>query len=842
MTRKKTPWLLVLPLVLLCGCVSPHPHGHDLTPGYQNKSLGLDDRVEDLLTRMTLSEKIELLGGVGFETKAIARLGIPALHMTDGPVGVRWGRATAFPAGIAMAATWDPELIARLGAALAQETKAKGRNVILGPCVNIARLPMAGRNFESFGEDPYLASRLAVHYINGVQKENVVATVKHLAANNQEYQRDSIDTIIDERALNEIYLPAFKDAVEEAKVLAVMSAYNKVNGHYCSENKYLLLDKVKNEWGFKGIIMSDWGATQSSIPTFNNGLDLEMPSATHLSQENLQARIANGALQESTLDDKVRRLIRVMLSIGLFDGYQYDATTLNNDEHRTIAAEVAKAGIVLLKNTPAILPLDLNTVRSVAVIGAHSRVAQTGGGGSSMVSAFHAVSPFDALRDKIGDTVRLTFAPGYRLSEDITPIDARYLFIDKDGARNGLAAEYFANKDLQGAPRRPPIDPQLNFAWGDGPPLPDFPSDNFSARWTGYLKVNEAGRYALEVASDDGVRLYVDDRLVIDEWRDHDVARHSFSTELAANVFYKIRLEYYENTGGASVALGWQRPHDDLLAEAIRAAKNSDIAIVFAGTGHAYESEGFDREDLRLPNDQDTVIQEIARANQNTIVVLATGSPVMMDAWLASVRGVLETWFAGEQAGNAIADVLLGATNPSGKLPMTFPQRWEDCSAFASYKKEDGRTTYSDGIYVGYRHFERQGIKPLFPFGYGLSYTTFHYSDLTLSSRELAADGRLTVRFALENQGHVSGAETAQLYIKSPSTAIDHPEKELKRFQKVTLQPGERKIITFELDEKAFRFFDPNKKAWSTEAGEFAVLIGSSSAHIELTEKFRLRR
>lgn len=810
-------------------------------PPYKNSSLSIDERVEDLLKRMTLEEKIEMLGGTGFETKAIQRLGIPPLNMTDGPLGVRWGQSTAFPSGILMGATWNPELISKLGSAIAEEVKSKERHVILGPCVNIARIPMGGRNFESFGEDPFLTSRIAVDYIKGVQKENVVATVKHFAANNQEHQRDFVNTIVDERALNEIYFPAFKAAVEEANVLAIMSAYNKLNGHFCSENDYLLIDKLKTEWKFKGLVMSDWGAVHSSIPTFNSGLDLEMPTGQYLNKETLLEKIKSGELSESKLDDKVRRILRVMFTIGLFDDYKYDATKLNNAEHKQIALDVAKEGIVLLKNENSILPLDFSKIKSIAVIGPNSNVARTGGGGSSMVSPFYSVSPLEALQKKIGNKVKINFAQGSVLDGDSKPIESKYLFTEKDGKQNELNAEYFDNKNLSGKPVKEVLDSKVYFTWDDGSPFQDFPVDNFSVRWTGYLKVEQAARYTIDVSSDDGVRLYLDDELIIDDWNDHALMTNSYTTLLEANKYYKIKLEYYENGGGAIVKLGWHLPNEDLISEAVSTAKISDVAIIFAGTNANYESEGFDRKDLVLPNNQDELIKQVAAANKNTIVVLATGSPVLMNEWVDNVSGLIEAWFAGEQAGNAIAEVLIGETNPSGKLPMTFPKRWDDCSAFNTYKKEDGTTRYEDGIYVGYRHFEKNKIEPLFPFGYGLSYTTFNYSDLNLSSKEISQDEKLIVRTKIKNTGKVGGSEIVQLYIKDIQSSLDCPEKELKGFKKVYLKAGEEKTIEFALDKSALSFFDPKIKNWVAEASEFEVLIGSSSKEIKLNKKFNLK-
>ena len=819
--------------------------GIKMESAYLNKSLTIEERVDDLLKRMTLEEKIDMLGGTGFETKAIERLGIPPLNMTDGPLGVRWDNSTALPSGILLGATWNPDIVTEFGKVLATETKAKGRHVILAPCVNIARIPMGGRNFESFGEDPFLTSRITVNYIKGVQEENVAATVKHFAANNQEHQRDFVNTIVDERTLNEIYFPAFKSAVEEANVLAVMCAYNKLNGPYCSENDYLLIDVLKNIWKFNGLVMSDWGAVHTSIPVFNSGLDLEMPTGYYLNKETLLEKIKNDELSEAKLNDKVKRILRVMFTIGLFDpDYdrdKYDSTKINTAKHKKVALDVAKDGIVLLKNENSILPLDLNKIKSIAVIGPNSRVAVTGGGGSSMVVPFGSVSPLEALQNKIGDKVKINFAQGSMIDGDTNPIDPKFLFVDKDEKENGLKGEYFTNMNLEGEPARLNIDKIISFIWNDKGPFEDFQKDNFSVRWTGYIKPDKSDKYTFDVSSDDGVRLYIDDKLVINDWNDHAVLTNSYTMELNAGQLYKIKLEYYEKGGGAIVKFGWRKPNDQLIVDALNTAKSSDVAIVFAGTNYNYESEGFDRKDLILPNEQDELIKKVAEVNPNTIVVLTTGSPVLMNEWLDKVDGLVEAWFAGEQAGNAIADILLGETNPSGKLPMTFPMKWEDCSAFNTYKKEDGTTRYEDGIYVGYRHFEKNNIQPLFPFGFGLSYTTFRYNDLKLSSKEINQNDKLTVSLNLKNTGKVKGSEIVQLYVRDIQASVDRPVKELKGFKKVSLNPGEEKNVEFTIDKKELSFFDPKLKDWTAESGEFEILIGSSSQDIKLKEKFNLK-
>lgn len=808
---------------------------------YKNKNASIEERVEDLLKRMTLEEKIEMIGGTGFETKAIERLGIPPLNMADGPLGVRWDNSTALPSGILLGATWNPEIVTEFGKVLATETKAKGRHVILAPCVNIARIPMGGRNFESFGEDPFLTSKIAVNYIKGVQQENVVATVKHFAANNQEHQRDFVNTIVDERTLNEIYFPAFKAAVEEANVLAVMSAYNKLNGSYCSENDFLLVQMLKNNWKFNGLVMSDWGAVHSSISTFNSGLDLEMPTGKYLNKETLLDKIKSGELSQAKLDDKVKRILRVMFTIGLFDNYQYDKSKVNTDEHKKVALDVAKEGIVLLKNENSILPLNPDKIKSVAVVGPNSKVAITGGGGSSMVVPFNSVSPLEALQNKIGDKVKINFAQGLIIDGETNVIENKFLFTDKNQKTNGLNAEYFTNMNLEGNPAKVVVDNEVNFMWNDKGPFEDFPKDNFSVRWTGYLTPDKSETYTFDVGSDDGVRLYIDDELIINDWNDHAYLTNSFTKNLVAGQLYKIKLEYYENGGGAIVKFGWRKPNDKLLVDAINAAKNSDVVIVFAGTNANYESEGFDRKDLILPNKQDEFIEKLSEVNKNIVVVLTSGSPVLMDRWIDKVDGLVEAWFAGEQAGNAIAEVLLGETNPSGKLPITFPKRWEDCSAYPTYKKEDGITRYEDGIYVGYRHFEKNNIKPLFPFGYGLSYSSFKYNDLKLSSKEIDANDKLVVSLKLKNTSKLKGSEIVQLYVKDIKASVDRPVKELKSFKKVSLNPGEEKDVEMIIDKSALSYFDPKTKEWIAESGEFEILVGSSSRDIKLKDKFILR-
>jgi beta-glucosidase len=828
--------LLIIVLIIFDLCNTKIINAQKISP-YKNSKLPIEQRVNDLLNRMTLEEKIDLLAGIGFATKPIKRLGIPSLKMADGPLGVRWDSSTAFPSGICMAATWDTALINKVGKSIGEELKGKGRNVILGPCVNIARIPMGGRNFESFGEDPYLVSRMAVNYIRGVQSEGVAATVKHFAVNNQEFERMFVNVKIDERSLNEIYLPAFKSAVNEGNVMCVMAAYNKVNGNYCTDNHYLLNDKLIEDWKFKGLIMSDWGAVHNSISTFQNGLDLEMPTGDFLNRQTLIAAIKSNLISPNILDDKIKRILTVIFKLGLFEHqFALNKNLINTKKHKEIAYKTAVEGIVLLKNQNNILPLKLKSLKSIAVIGPNASLARTGGGGSSMVTPVYSISPLKAFKNKLPSNIKINFSTGLRLDGDINPIDKKY-FSRSDFIGHGLKAEYYSNKNLEGKPEVVKIDKQINFDWGSGSPFPNFPSDNFSVRWTGNLIAPETGEFLMEVVSDDGVRLYINNKIVIDDWNNHSAQSNVFKINFVKDQIYKISLEYYENGGDALVKLGWRLPNDSLLNNAISAAKKSDAAILFVGTSNNYESEGFDRPNLIMPNGQEELIKKVSAVNKNTIVVVTSGSPVIMDKWLDHVKAVIETWFGGDEIGNAIVDVLLGKFDPSGKLPITFPKKWEDCSAFSSYHKPDSVTVYMDSIFVGYRYFDKNNIIPLFPFGYGLSYTKFDYSNLRINK----ISDKLMITFNLKNIGDLEGAEISQLYIHDLSPKIEKAPRELKRFARIVLKPGEIKTIKFELSKNDFEYFDIGTHSWLSDPGDYELLIGSSSRDIKLRKIFALK-
>lgn len=804
--------------------------------------LQIEGEVEALLKRMTLEEKITLIAGKDMDTNHIGRLGIPSLKMCDGPVGVRWEKSTSFPSSIGIAASWDTDLVSKIAGALAKEVRAKGRHMLLAPCININRVPMGGRNFESFGEDPYLTSRLAVSYVKGLQQQNVIATPKHYACNNQEWERDSIDVKVDERALREIYLPAFEAAVKEGGAWSIMAAYNKVNGFHCTENKHLLNDILKKEWGFKGFVVSDWGATHSTVNAANFGLDLEMPQGDYFNKDLLKVA-KDGNVKESIIDDKVRRILRVMFLAGLFASKSNsDRGALDSPEHREIALQSAKEGIVLLKNESEILPININQIRSIAVIGPNAAVNRHGGGGSSTITPFYSISPLDALGNRVGKKVVINYSLGCKLDFEVSPIDSSALFAKYNGAKvNGLYGEYFNNKDLRGEPLLKRIDEQINFDWGGGSPTKEINKDGFSVRWTGKLVPPSGGECELNIMSDDGVRFYLDGKLLIDSWRDQASEIKNVTVTLEAGHEYDLRIEYYENWGKAVIKLGWCKP-GELLNNAVNAAKKSDMVVIFAGLSNKFESEGFDRNDLNLPASQNELIEKISEVNKNTIVVLNTGAPVLMDKWIDKVPAVIQAWYPGQEGGNAIADVLLGNFNPSGKSPITYPLSWEDCPAYPTYPGREGKTYYSEGIFVGYRYFDKKDIKALFPFGHGLSYTTFQYSNIEVTPCILLDSEVVNVSFDLKNTGEREGAEVAQLYLRDVESSVERPVKELKGFQRVNLKPGEIKKINFKLDKRAMSFYDIRKKDWVAEPGEYEVFVGSSSQDIRLKGRFVLEK
>ena len=801
----------------------------------------IEKRVDALLVKMNLEEKLTLIGGINdFYIQALPRLGLPALRMSDGPLGVHdYGPTTAYPAGIALAASWDVDLARRVGEMMGKDARARGVHFILAPGMNIYRAPMNGRNFEYLGEDPYLASRLAVSLIEGMQSQGVIATAKHFAVNNQEYGRMDHSSDVDERTLREIYLPAFEAAVKEAKVGALMDAYNLVNGVYMFENHFLNNVIAKKEWGFDGIIMSDWGATHDGKAAANGGLDLEMPSALFMNRQTLLPAIQSGEIPITTIDDKVRRILRKAIQFGFSDREQTDRTIpLYSQQGRQLALEEASSGMVLLKNENGILPLEKNRIKTLAVLGPNAYPAVIGGGGSSLTKPFNSVSYLEGISNYLGKSVRVDY-----VIEDLQldEIVKNTQFVASPAGPQGLKGEYFNNDSLEGAPALIRTDERIGFRWAEGSYVDGGPIDHFSVRWSGYFIPRTDDDYKFFISADDGVRLYVNDQRVIDDWQRHGETLDTYSAHLEQGKPYKILLEYFENVGTATARFGIAPATRSLGASTKAAAAKADAVILCMGFDPSSEGEGFDRT-FRLPGGQDAFIQQVAAINKNVIVVLTAGGNVDMTRWIDSVPGLIHAWYPGQEGGTALAQILFGEINPSGKLPASFERRWENNAAFDSYypKKADKRIEYKEGVFLGYRYFDRSKVQPLFPFGYGLSYTTFQYSGLSISPSSADLSAPVNVSFNIKNNGSREGAEIAEIYVGDSHASIPRPVKELKGFAKVNLRPGESRRVSLKLDRRAFSYFDVNKHDWAAEPGDFTIFVGGSSAKIELHGKFSL--
>jgi beta-glucosidase len=831
----------------------------------------IEKRVEGILGQMTLEEKIDILGGVnGFYVRGVPRLGVPQLRMADGPAGVRnFGPATAMAGGIALAATWNPTLAERVGIEIGRDARAKGVHFLLGPGVNIYRAPMNGRNFEYFGEDPFLASRIAVGYIKGVQAQGVSATIKHYMGNNSEFGRNSTDSIIDERTLREIYLPVFEAAVKEARVGAVMDSYNLTNGTYLTANGYLNTDVLRKDWGFDGIVMSDWGATHDALGAANGGLDLEMPSPLFMNRRNLMPAIEQGRLTVATIDEKVRRILRVAVRFSWLDREQTDLTVPRyNQDGRQAALQAAREGIVLLKNDANLLPLSKNTVKSIALIGPAAYPALPVGGGSARVVPFAAVSLLEGLSNAFGTKAQVRYARGVPTTDDLARATL-FSTADKDG-QPGVRVEVFNNADLSGTPTSTRTDRTITVGagpggggvgggggfgggpGGGGPPAFDpanRPSpEPTSTRWTGYYAPETAGSHEVFVEAAGleygGYRLLVDDKLVIDNWQVWKAILTQVSLDLSAGP-HKVVLEQFRTPrgfGGPRLRVGITR-RDALVEPAARAlAAKADVVVAAVGYDPELETEGGDRS-FRLPIGQDELIQELVAANKKTVVVLSSGGGVDMNAWIDRVPALVEAWYPGQEGGTALAEILLGDANPSGRLPVTFERKLEDNPSLGTYYPEPGtrRIVYKEGLFVGYRGYQQSARAPLFPFGYGMSYTTFKYGGLTIQPiASTQGDPRYEVAFDVTNTGPRAGAEVAEVYVGDKHSKQPRPPKQLAGIAKLTLAAGETRRVSVTLGKRALSYYDADARQWRADAGAFDVFVGRSSEQIVLHDTLTL--
>ncbi|HEX6523470.1 MAG TPA: glycoside hydrolase family 3 C-terminal domain-containing protein [Streptosporangiaceae bacterium] len=797
-------------------------------------------RVRELLGQMTLDDKIAMVDGIGISEgttgyvghiAANPRLCVPGLNLEDGPQGVADNvpGVTQLPAPVALAAAWDPSLARAYGVVVGSEEHGKGADVNLGPTVNIVRDPRWGRAFEAYSEDPYLTGQTAVGVIDGVQSQDVMSQVKHIAVYNQETNRNTPadNAIINERTMQEIYLPQFQAAVSQGRAASTMCSYSTINGEYACQNGSLLTNVLDRQWHFPGFVTSDWGATHSTVPSALAGLDMEMPGGTLLGPDYygaaLKQAVQAGQVPTATLNDMVSRILAEMFRFGLFEHPPTGSltTVVTTPGHAAVGRQAAEAGTVLLKNSGGVLPLDRRRDKSVAVIGSDGgQYALTSGGGSAGVIAPYKVTPAQGISKRgAASGVTVSYAQG-----DI-PVSGPLAAVPASAFGSGLAASYYNNITMSGSPVATGTVRNLDLSWDNKSPTPGVNASGWSAKFTGTINLPAAGVYALSLSLTGTASVSIDGKQVFASQTGFGgVTRTSVSLpagKTSIEVGYADSLPF----GSDAMTLGWAPPAD-LLGQAVAAAEHADVAVVFASNS---ETEGADLSNIDLPTNENQLISAVAAANPNTVVVLNTGSAVTMP-WLSQVKGVIEAWYPGQDDGNEIAAVLFGDVNPSGKLPITFPVSLAQvpASTAAQWPGIGGNVQYSEGILVGYRWYTTKGITPLFPFGAGLSYTTFAFSHLAVSR---GLSGRLVVSAQVTNIGHLTGTDVAQLYIGDPASTGE-PAEQLKGYQRVTLKPGQASVVRFTLDRSAFAWWNGQ---WTVTPGSYSLMVGDSSANLPLT-------
>jgi beta-glucosidase len=728
----------------------------------------VEKRVESILQKMTLEEKIDYIGGSqDFYVRAIPRLGVPAIKMSDGPIGLRNdGPATTLAGGIALAATWDPELVEQAGTVLGEDARSRGVHILLGPGANIYRSPRDSRNFEYLGEDPFLAGRTAIAYVKGLQSRGVCATIKHFMGNNQEYDRHNVDSLIDERTMREIYLPTFEAAVKEGHVCAIMDSYNLTNGEHMSQNGYLNNEVAKKQWSFDGVIMSDWDSTYDGVAAVNGGLDIEMPAGAHMNRETLLPAVKAGKVTEATINEHVRRILRRAVQFGWLDREQTDPSIpAYNIKGRAVALEAARSSMVLLKND-GILPLNKSAIKTIAIFGPDAYPTPPVGGGSAAVASFHTVSFLEGLANSAGKGVTVTYSSGIPTTSEMA--DATDLTTAISGGKPGLTSERFMSDNLSGSPAETVVDAHLNFGF-EWPSFYSIPSRFRSVRWTGFYVAKSAGKYEIfaQGPGEDGAyHVFIDDKLVLDNWLRATALVNQTPIELSTGP-HTIRIELRRTFSDPN--LRNRDPATVVKPEVKALASRADAVVVAVGFDASSESEGSDRT-FSLPPAQDALIAAALAANKKTVVVITSGGAVDMASWIDRTPALLESWYPGQEAGNALADILFGEVNPSGKLPVTFDRNLEESAVAHSYyadPPESKKVKYSEGVFIGYRHYEKTKSKPAFPFGYGLSYTTFKYSNLSVTPQSADLSSPVVVGFDVTNSGSREGAEVAEVYVET---------------------------------------------------------------------------
>ena len=805
---------------------------------------------------MTLDEKAGMLAGVDdWHLRGVPRLGIPSIRVTDCGHGVtlcgdRSSPATCFPTGIGMASTWNEALLETAGRVIGRETRALGCSLLLGPKINIHRHPLNGRSFETFSEDPWLAGLLGAAVIRGIQAEGVGACVKAVAANNQQRDQETISSEVDEFTLRELYLRAFQLAIERGRPSAVMTSYNKLNGEYPSESRFLLREIIKGEWAFPGMIVSDWRATHG-IKALAAGLDLEMPGpGKHLHRRGILNALAGGLIREADLDDAVERILLVLLAYGRAeDDPASNEGNLDTPENRAAALAVAEESIVLLKNKNNLLPLNPDTLRRLLVIGPNAAHARLGGGGSASVTPFYSISPLEGIRELCGPDVVIDYLEGCSITGTMEPVSDSLFHRDSTGQLiPGLKAEFFNSKDTGTSPVAATwIVPKVDYSWGWASPGADVNRNQFAVRFTGVIVPSVTGRYRLGVFAQEGaLRLTVDGRSVRDTWEPASPGVDNFEAnyrntyadeafDFTAGVPVAIDLHYGKRAARAAIRLEWEIPGACSNDKIVSSARAADAVIVCAGLSNLLEGGAQDRADIDLPAAQVRLIETLVAANPRTIVTLFNGGPLALP-WEPLVPAILEAWYPGQEGGRALARILFGVTSPSGRLPDTLARRLEDHASIRNYPG-DGRTVrYEEGLFVGYRHFDAAGIEPHYPFGFGLGYTTFTISppvaEPDTSARTDSSFQRIRIKTTVLNTGSRSGKEVIQLYMRPLNATPGRPQKELRAFQKVALAPGEQREIHFTLGTQEFSHWDEKSDTWICPKGTYEILIGPHSRNL----------
>ena len=805
--------------------------------------------INKLIQDLTLQEKISLMSGFNsWYTNKIDRLNIPSIKMSDGPNGVRGdstsGKSSAcFPCAISIGSTWDIDLINQLGVALGEEAKVKDVDVLLGPTINIHRHPLGGRHFESFSEDPFLTGKIATEYVKGVQSQNVAACLKHFIGNDTEYERHLVSSNIDEKTLREIYLLPFEMGVKEGNAQVVMSAYNKLNNIYCSSHKELLIDILKDEWGFDGYVVSDWGAALETEENARGGLDLEMPGPGNVWGDQLYAAVSEGKVEEELINDKVRRILNIASFSKRFENPTNKPEESNDSaEHRKLLKKAAASGMVLLKNND-LLPLK-SDIKNLAIIGPNAKEAQIIGGGSASLKPHYQAHPLEAFENKLGDQINISYAKGCHTHKYLPKVKEELMDDEK-----GFLVEYFEGSKFD---ENILVEEHLigNKFWVfEGfakDVIAKFDQPDISVRFSCAYTPDISGNHEFEIFGIGKARLFIDGKELIDNWTETSPGEAFFSfssdskkalVDLDEGKTYQLEIRYKFEGNFPAIYIGCQTPDKvNLFDEALEVAKAADQVVLIVGTNSDWETEGNDRSDFNLPANQNHLIEEVLQVNPNTLVVLNTGSPVKMP-WADRAEAILQTWFAGQEFGNAMVDIITGAINPSGRLPTSFPKNIEDTPAFNSYPGKDLQMNYEEKLLVGYRWYDKKDIKTLFPFGHGLSYTQFEYTDLEV---EIQANNKVSCTFLIQNTGLIAGAETAQCYIGYKTDDHSEPKKTLQGFSKITLNQGDKSKVEINLNSRNFSSWNEAKQNWEVRSGSYEIFIGSSAENIILQSTISL--